>query len=726
MNFQRIAITLFSISFLLNSCSITDQKVKNLHAFAKVYGYVRWFYPSDEASKINWDRFAVYGVQKVENAQNEKELQKTLLDLFKPIAPAIKIESEKQVTNFNIQSITPNDTNGLIPIEWQHYGVNLGKQSNMYESERINREDLNKRRTCLYKTINNITEFKGREIKLIVSLKHVKNSKGNVYLYLFSYDSESLTKIDSFRKNTSLVRTDEDWKNFEKFIKVGKTDNRIVLGLGIDNSSIICIDEVKLMVRINNKWKPVKLDNGIFTERLKEWNIDEFRYNYKLVNSQKKDRKYTLIINRNKRRIGEIIKKEIGSHLICTMPTVLYGDSLHTYPVSDVKSINEQLKNIPKNELTSDNIKVKIANVIIAWNVLQHFYPYFDVVQVDWEKELSQTLYNVYLEKSELDFFKDLSKMIAKLNDGHGVVYSDKIQFWGLPFSVDWIEKNIVVTASLDTSLFKKGDIIESIDHKTALEALKKQESLISGSSQLKRFRALNVFGCDFSQSYADVTIIRDKEKKSFKVQRKTKSSIFFNTVNQYYLPTFRDLGNSIYYLNLCDWQSEEKMAKLLKAKGIIINLLKDEDEFLSHIIKNPVWSPRMNIPENLLPDRKNTIFDTIRWKIEPKKPYIGAKLVFLTNPGHVSSGETSLGIVDYYRLGKLVGDTTAGTNGNANFIPLIGGYSIMWTGMKVLKHDGSQHHLIGFKPDYPVHRTISAIMEEKDEYIEKAKNLLN
>jgi hypothetical protein len=44
-----------------------------------------------------------------------------------------------------------------------------------------------------------------------------------------------------------------------------------------------------------------------------------------------------------------------------------------------------------------------------------------------------------------------------------------------------------------------------------------------------------------------------------------------------------------------------------------------------------------------------------------------------------------------------------------------------MWTGMKVLKHDGSQHHLIGFQPDYPVKRTIQGIKEGKDEALEKA-----
>ncbi|MBN1181299.1 MAG: hypothetical protein JXB49_03360, partial [Bacteroidales bacterium] len=68
----------------------------------------------------------------------------------------------------------------------------------------------------------------------------------------------------------------------------------------------------------------------------------------------------------------------------------------------------------------------------------------------------------------------------------------------------------------------------------------------------------------------------------------------------------------------------------------------------------------------------------------------------------------------------------TAGTNGNVNHIPLMGGYNIEWTGMKVLKHDGSRLHLIGFEPDYKVDRTIRAIKEGRDEYIEKAIQRIN
>jgi len=50
-----------------------------------------------------------------------------------------------------------------------------------------------------------------------------------------------------------------------------------------------------------------------------------------------------------------------------------------------------------------------------------------------------------------------------------------------------------------------------------------------------------------------------------------------------------------------------------------------------------------------------------------------------------------------------------AGTNGNINFISLPGGFQLGFTGMKVLKNDGSQHHGVG------IHATRVCDMEVGD-----------
>jgi len=83
------------------------------------------------------------------------------------------------------------------------------------------------------------------------------------------------------------------------------------------------------------------------------------------------------------------------------------------------------------------------------------------------------------------------------------------------------------------------------------------------------------------------------------------------------------------------------------------------------------------------------------------------------------------MGIVEAYKLGEIVGGPTAGTNGNINLTDLPLGYGIWWTGMKVLKHDGSQHHGVGILPTVPVTRTIQGIREGRDEQLERALSTL-
>ena len=61
------------------------------------------------------------------------------------------------------------------------------------------------------------------------------------------------------------------------------------------------------------------------------------------------------------------------------------------------------------------------------------------------------------------------------------------------------------------------------------------------------------------------------------------------------------------------------------------------------------------------------------------------------------------------------------GTNGNVNVISLPGDAQIIWTGMQVLKHDGTRHHGVGVQPTVPVSRTLRGVAEGRDEVLERA-----
>jgi uncharacterized damage-inducible protein DinB len=55
---RRVCIALIAVALSATMVS-AQQQIDNVAAFARVYGVARWFYPSDAAAALDWNRFAV-------------------------------------------------------------------------------------------------------------------------------------------------------------------------------------------------------------------------------------------------------------------------------------------------------------------------------------------------------------------------------------------------------------------------------------------------------------------------------------------------------------------------------------------------------------------------------------------------------------------------------------------------------------------------------------------
>lgn len=108
-----------------------ERRVANLEAFGKLYGYVRYFHPSDEAAKLSWDQFAVYGASRVKDAANDVELKNVLEELFSPIAPTLMIteKGKKAAKPLELKK-------SMEVVAWQHYGP-PGTDSHFFKSSRV-------------------------------------------------------------------------------------------------------------------------------------------------------------------------------------------------------------------------------------------------------------------------------------------------------------------------------------------------------------------------------------------------------------------------------------------------------------------------------------------------------------------------------------------------------------------------------------------------------------
>ncbi|MDK2978066.1 MAG: hypothetical protein PWP52_780 [Bacteroidales bacterium] len=738
MKLEKIIVAVI-VLFLFTGCQNQSTKVKNIKTFAKLYGYVRWFHPSDEVQEIDWDKFAILGVQKVENVKSESALRDTLFKLFSPIVQGLKISTEKSTPPIDLQSIIPFAPVNKV-VAWQHYGINTKQTSNIYKSIRTNKI-LNDSYSYFYKNILDVSILRGKEVKLTGYFKNKSiGYQGKTSLFLVS-----ITKNEPSLNFSSLISQHKvdinpmDWSKFEMTTKIGYDSEYLVFGGAVKNNVSVLADDFSLFVKEGDRWKVIDSFNMDFEQGLNtninDWQITENGHKIELSENEIHAGRFALSVKYTGKLFekypdfGEVINEPIGNNLYCIIPLALYSIDNETYPKSDIKSLNKLKKELDGINISSDfNIHTNLACVVISWNVFQHFYPYFDVVETNWEHVLSEIIEKTYSDKDNKDFTRTLSKMVAKLKDGHGFVYGERM--YHLPVRTALVEDEIVITASDDPQL-KTGDIIKKVNGVDAKKVLEDMKNYISGSPHLKRFRALNIFGSNYESGTTNLMVERDGEKILCDIQNKRSiKSIFYNPINNnpYQYDDIKELESGVYYVNLskCNPENfEGKIENLANAKSVIydyrwgvkLSLL----EVIPHLIKTPVNSAWWNVPKIIYPDRKGMEFSESNWPLNPQKPYFYSKSIIITAPNVVSSGETEMGIIDQYDLGVTVGDTTAGCNGNVNFINLPNGFQIMWTGMKVLKHDKTQLHLIGYHPDYPIQRTLLGIKKGKDEVLEKA-----
>ncbi len=746
-----VALSLLTIFLVLvnNHCQSggEDREIQNLRAYAKLFGYIRYFHPSDEASQVDWEKLAVYGVEKVKDAPDSQDLRSVLEKLFLPVAPTIRIYPSGDTPPDPMLGL-PEDTTGLRVVAWQHKGLGFGSANSAYMSIRLNRENILKPGMPGILTQGIDAEsLCGKTIKLNARVKAQVDGPGNQGQLWLRVDRES--GGTGFVNNLDRPIVSDQWKEYEITGKVDADAVMVFFGAIMNGSGKLWLDDFRLLVLSDgDQWELVEIKNPGFETgeegRAPEgWAARSPLYAYKI---QKHDEpvggRYLLIENSEQKisgplfdkhaEVDETVYKELGAGLSSVIPLALYSDEKGTLGKNENYRFDELAAELEAEDfenLTAGHVSVRLADVIIAWNIFQHFYPYFDVVNVDWDEELTIALKSALNDQSEKDFFYTLSRLLAGLQDGHGFVshpmLSDRA---GLPVRVGWIENNVIVTATQDPSLFQIGDIIQSIDGVKAEKALEEAELFLSGSPQWKRWRSLQQFGFGEQGSMAKLKIKRGSEVLEFEAERTQKQLIPDGTRFN-----IQELEDNIYYVNLshATWpEIKNKIQDLAAARGVIFDLRgypNGNHQVICHLLKeNDTSKAWMQIPLIIYPDQENIVdYQRMGWGLMAQKPRIEGKVVFLVDGRAISYAESFMSFIEHYKLAEIVGQPTAGTNGNVNPFVLPGGFRVSWTGMKVVKHDGSQHHLLGILPTVPVERTIRGVIEGRDEFLEKGLELV-
>lgn len=427
---------------------------------------------------------------------------------------------------------------------------------------------------------------------------------------------------------------------------------------------------------------------------------------------------------------------ELSPTVSFIMPVRLHGDAQGTLPHRPVAT-----RDANQSTISVGDWQVRVATVVTCWNVLRHFYPYFDVVDVDWTTSLDAALVSAAAAADEPSFYDVLCTLISGLHDGHGAVGHidhDEKQAFAPPIAWDWVENSLVITRVSSKSgapSVTAGQVVLEIDGIDVQDAVVQASERVSGSTpeSVRRKALQRLFGGTKDSSIKVKVQTADglsTDQSWLRSYPMLITGTYTRSLEEPRPDKVADVGFGLFYIDLTritDDDFRAALGRLERAKGIVFDLrgypmfTSLSNTFIGHLIDSPVLSPHYLTPIREHPDPIECSYVWQRLRIEPAFPRLKARAVFLADTRAISYAETMLAFVKGNQIATIIGQRSAGCEGAPSFYQLPGGYTISWTSMRTLRHDGTVHQGKGIEPDIYVAPTREGILKGRDEILERA-----
>ena len=376
------------------------------------------------------------------------------------------------------------------------------------------------------------------------------------------------------------------------------------------------------------------------------------------------------------------------------------------------------------------DLDTRLADVVVAWNVFRHFYPYWPESGVDWDARLRPQLALAYDATTRAAHRDAMRLLVADARDGHGTVVDTRSREGPglLPLRLGVIEGQLVVTATAAPAEAPVGAVVSTIDGVPASQRLAEPMRLASGTTQWKQTRALQEIAECPSAAVVKLVIDTGAGPQARSLPCETKQ-----VPAEKRPEAVAEMTPGIWYVDLTRASMRQVTPvfdKLAVATGVVFDLrgypTDAGAQILPHLIGTSEADRWMHVNKIIGPYGQSAGWESVGWNLTPQSPRVGGKIVFLTDGRAISYAESVLGYVADRKLGTIVGGATAGTNGNVAAFVVPGGFEIRFTGMRVTGHDGhTPHHLVGVKPDVPMAPTVAGLREGRDEVLDRAVALI-
>jgi len=711
-----------------------SREIDNVAAFARLYGVVRFFYPSDAAAELDWNRFAVLGVARVRLAGNPTELEAALQKLVAPLGPGLEIGARLPPP---AAAVT-----GEPLVAWRYLGAGFSTMGGAYRAKRTHRAAPEPADgfVTLMQTVPAVA-FRGKAIRLRAQARATATgASGGGALWL---RVDRANQVMGFFDNMGNRPIREpEWRPYAVEGTVADDAEGVAFGVMAMGAATADFDGIELSVKgTTGGWEPVPIPDAGFeapdgeksgwfrtgpknaaisrpTERAPQ-GARYVRFAPPAAGAADEE-----LFPERSPSAGAHADVDLGSGLRARVPLALPDAQARPDPARQqgLDGLRAALA-VVAGPSPRPGLDQRLADVVVAWSVFRHFYPYWAEAGVDWDSRLRPQLEIARAADTRTAQRDAMRSLVADVRDGHGFVGDtlDKTERAELPVGLAVIEGRLVVTSSAMPEA-PVGAVVTTIDGARATARLARAMSLASGTTQWRRVAGIRPLmtgpkgatvrlGLDLGAGSREVTISYGTPTPPVKRPGPV-----------------AEMEPGVFYVDLTRAKMAEitpKLETLATARGLVFDVRGYPGDagagILPHLVDAPETDRWMHVAKIVGPFYETAGWLDLGWDVKPTSPRIAGKVVFLTDGGAISYAESVMGYVADRKLGTIVGGTTAGTNGNVASFVTPGGFSVGFTGMRVTRHDGrSPHHLAGVKPDVAVTPTLEGVRAGRDEVLER------
>jgi hypothetical protein len=424
--------------------------------------------------------------------------------------------------------------------------------------------------------------------------------------------------------------------------------------------------------------------------------------------------------------IGKVYSFKIGNQLNVEFPLVMYTDSVHTLPVSDL-AVDFKIKGKPDQyqPVIEDRIS-RIAAVIQLWNVIKHF-SIENIKENTLDSALSASIKSASQLKDNNKFYEIIKSLLYLTNDSRYRVWNTFSPLdYSLPLICKKLENKIMVTIVIDTTLkIKHGDEIlkiNDIEINHIIDSLSKYNPSINNEYNIEKTLA------EIRAGYKDSKVKFTYKDSSGNISDEfIKRNELLNNIFDLRPPIIAKLDSGVVYIDmteLTDTQFKDYFDVLKDTKAFIFDL-RGTSVMSEHVLglftKKPIKSVNWEIPIYNFPDKANQSVKMIKGGIQSRGKFAGAKVFILINERTSGYSESIAQIAKQNKIATLIGTNTSGNASEVMPLRLITGIGISLSTMKCYNAKNELMFNLPVSPDVVVNRTIKNTLLGKDDLVQKA-----